>query len=555
MTPEIIAVGFGGLGLFLLGMWLITEGLRVAAAGSLAGLLARWTSSRARGLLAGTLLTAALQSSSAVTVAALGFVNTGLLRFERAVWVIFGSNLGTTLTAWLVALIGFKFKVDILALPLVGVGAMLRVFAPTDRYRNLGMALAGFGILFLGIETLAAAFAGVAPSLPLEVGAYRWVVMVGSGIVLTTLMQSSSAAIAVVLTALAGGLLGLADAAAVVVGANVGTTSTALIATLGATANARRLALAHVLFNVFTAIVALLMLHPLLGAVQILVTGLALGGDPTTALAMFHTLFNLLGILLMWPLEPRMSRFLQTRFQRRQMTSGALQYLDGNVAGLPDAARVALSKEFSRLLKQYPVAVGALARESRQGDSLPVDRRQVLDGIGEFLLDVSRRELTGAQAEIIIQGWHIQHNLVNIEEALAVSGGNKNKLRSRADAARATELLEDWFAQLQATLGQDWNAIEGAAEPGSFAAIESAYESVKATLLQWAMAGQLDRLVLDQSLQMISISRRIIEQWYRALGHYRLLCNSISSDLRRAADGAEGGTEPPRPPVPSRGER
>lgn len=543
MTVEIIAVGFGGVGLFLLGMWLITEGLRVAAAGSLAGLLARWTSSRARGLLAGTLLTAALQSSSAVTVAALGFVNTGLLRFERAVWVIFGSNLGTTLTAWLVALIGFKFKVDILALPLVGVGAMLRVFAPTDRYRSLGMALAGFGILFLGIETLAAAFTGVAPSLPLQVGAYRWVVMVGSGIILTTLMQSSSAAIAVVLTALAGGLLNLADAAAVVIGANVGTTSTALIATLGATANARRLALAHVLFNVVTAVVALLMLYPLLGAVQILMHGLALGSDPTTALAMFHTLFNLLGILLMWPVEQRMSGFLQTRFQRRQLSSGTLQYLDSNVAELPDAARVALYREFSRLLEQYPAAVGALVREHRQRASRPIDRRQVLDGIGEFLLDVSRRELTGAQAEIFIQGWHIQHNLVNIEEALALLRENGNKLRSRTDTSATTELLEDWFARLYETLAKDWSAIRGAAEPGSFAAIETTYESVKATLFQRAMAGELDRHVLDQSLQMISVSRRIIEQWYRALGHYQILRDSISADLRRASEGDEGGAE------------
>lgn len=543
MTLEIIAVGFGGLGLFLLGMWLITEGLRVAAAGSLEGLLAHWTSSRARGLLSGTLLTAALQSSSAVTVATLGFVNTGLLRFERAVWVIFGSNLGTTLTAWLVALIGFKFKVDILALPIIGVGAMLRVFAPTDRYRSLGMALAGFGILFLGIETLADAFTDVAPSLPLEVGAYRWAVMVGSGVILTTLMQSSSAAIAVVLTALAGGLLGLTDAAAVVIGANVGTASTALIATLGATANARRLALAHVMFNVFTAMVALLMLYPLLGAVQILMRGLALGSDPTTALAMFHTLFNLLGILLMWPVEPRMSRFLQTRFQRRQMTSGALQYLDGNVAGLPDAARVALGKEFSRLLEQYPAAVGMLARERLQGDSLPADRRQVLDGIGEFLIDVSRRELTGAQAEIFMRGWHIQHNLVNIEDALAVLHENKHQLRSFTAAFQATELLGAWLVRLQDTLAKDWVAIDRGAEPGSFAAIGPAYESVKATLLQRAMAGELDRRVLDQSLQMISISRRIIEQWYRALGHYQLLRGSTSPDLRGASDSDAGDAE------------
>src|SRR5690554_964219 len=107
-----LSVGLGGVGLFLLGMWLITEGLRLAAGASLERLLARWTSSRWRGLLSGILLTAVIQSSSVVTVAAIGFVNAGLMSFQRAVWVIFGSNVGTTLTAWLVALIGFKFQID-----------------------------------------------------------------------------------------------------------------------------------------------------------------------------------------------------------------------------------------------------------------------------------------------------------------------------------------------------------------------------------------------------------------------------------------------------------
>ena len=212
---EYVATVLGGVGLFLLGMWLITEGLKVAAGASLERLLASWTRNRLRGLLSGTLLTALVQSSSAITVAALGFVNTGLLRFERAVWVIFGSNLGTTLTAWVVALVGIKFQINVIALPLVGIGALMRVFAPADRYRNLGMALAGFGVLFLGIEVLSSGFQHLGESFPLPDAGTPLVWLVLLGIILTTLMQSSSAAVALVLTALAGGLLGFREAAAV----------------------------------------------------------------------------------------------------------------------------------------------------------------------------------------------------------------------------------------------------------------------------------------------------------------------------------------------------
>lgn len=297
MSFNDFSAALGGLGLFLLGMWLITEGLRVAAGHSLERLLSSWTSSRLRGLLSGTMLTALVQSSSAVTVAALGFVNTGLLRFERAVWVIFGSNVGTTLTAWLVALVGFKFKIDVMALPLIGVGALLRVFAPVDRYRNLGMALAGFGILFLGIQTLASGFDSLGQQVSLNGQEHSLLLMVLIGMALTTMMQSSSAAMALVLTALVGGLVGFEDAAAVVIGANVGTTSTALIATLGATSNARRLASAHVLFNVLTGLVALILLSPLLALVGWGASVLSLEHDPASRLALFHTSFNILGIL------------------------------------------------------------------------------------------------------------------------------------------------------------------------------------------------------------------------------------------------------------------
>ena len=518
MSFDYFSAALGGLGLFLLGMWLITEGLKVAAGRSLEHLLSSWTSSRLRGLLSGTVLTALVQSSSAVTVAALGFVNTGLLRFERAVWVIFGSNVGTTLTAWLVALVGFKFKVDLLALPLIGIGALLRVFAPVDRYRNLGMALAGFGILFMGIQTLSGGFDSLGQKVSLEDGEHNLLLMVLIGMVLTTLMQSSSASMAVVLTALAGGIVGFHDAAAVVIGANVGTTSTALLATLGATSNARRLAVAHVLFNVLTGVVALVLLVPLMALVHWMAEGLSLADDATSQLALFHTTFNLLGIALMWPLEPKLSAFLLTRFRERQSSGAVLQFLDRNVAAMPDAAVAALINELERVLVQYPSALVALPdhREARQQAAR--DRRALLTGIGDFLAEVSRQSLTEKQVQQLSVGWRIQHNLVNVDDALAVLDGNGAALARREDQSVAQEFLAPWFEEVSVRMTDDLGP-----EPGetSFEPFREAYDRTKSALLQAAITGRMSRQTLDIALQDLSQSRRLLEQWHRGLEHYR----------------------------------
>ena len=144
----------GGIGLFLLGMTMLTDGLKLAAGRALERILAAWTRTRLHGLATGVLLTALVQSSTAMTVAAIGFVNAGLLSFTSALWVVFGSNLGSSVTGWLVAWIGFKMKVDAFALPFIGLGMALKLTGEGTRRGGLGMALAGFGVLFLGIDLL-----------------------------------------------------------------------------------------------------------------------------------------------------------------------------------------------------------------------------------------------------------------------------------------------------------------------------------------------------------------------------------------------------------------
>lgn len=528
---QYVTTALGGIGLFLLGMWLITEGLRLAAGQSLERLLARWTSSRGRGLLSGTLLTALLQSSSAVTVAAIGFVNAGLIGFQRAVWVIFGSNVGTALTAWIVALIGFKFKIDALALPIIGVGALLRMFAPSERYRSFGMALAGFGVLFMGIDVLAGGFGELGARMDVD-ATYSLPMMVLLGVILTTLMQSSSAAMAIVLTAVASGVIGLTEAAAVVIGANVGTTSTALLATLGATANARRLAAAHVCFNLLTGIAALILLWPLVALVVQLGEWLEIDNDLVLLLALFHTIFNVLGILLMWPLEPYMSRQLLLRFADAPTpapsavpTVAALQFLDRNVASVPDAVSIALCRELQPILQALPSAITRLAQDH---DSVAASqqRLQHLSAIGDFFVTASSLPTRDEVSESLARIWRVQHNLVYVEETLQRLVVLWQQLEQQPTASLAQPPLQDWldatavYLQALPTTAQT--------EQADFEVLLSGYHAVKQQLLQAALQGQISRHALDTSLQLCSLSRYLIEQWLRAFNHHRQLLYTLT---------------------------
>ena len=256
MSVGILINAFGGLAIFLLAMLMMTEGLTVFAGGGLRQLLSRWTSTPLSGIAAGILVTGLVQSSSAVTVATIGFVNAGVLTLRQALGVIFGTNVGTTMTAWMVSLLGFGFKIESFALPILTLGVILRLVASRRRWKGIGKALTGFGLFFLGLAILKEAFAGLANIYSAEVAggamAGGMVAFLLVGFIATVLTQSSSTAIAIILTAAAGGVVGLDTAAATVIGANLGTISTAAVAVFKATPAAKRLALGHIFFNVLT---------------------------------------------------------------------------------------------------------------------------------------------------------------------------------------------------------------------------------------------------------------------------------------------------------------
>jgi len=384
--------------LFLLAMNMITDGLRLAAGNALRNILTKATLSPGRGILSGITITAFVQSSSAVTLATIGFVNAGLISMYQALGVIYGANIGTTATGWLVALIGFNIKIEAFALPLIGVGMLLRITGGDTRRAPLGLALAGFGLFFVGIDVLKDAFSGLTTAIDLQRitadGVTGILLFLFIGFLMTVLTQSSSAAIAITLTAATGGVIGPYAAASMIIGANVGTTSTAVFSVLGATSNAKRVAAAHVIFNIITAFVALLLLPIMFGIVKT-VGELAGAQDiPVITLALFHTTFNILGVILMWPLTSKLANMLERRFTTMEEIEGRPIYLDKSIAISPSLALNALGLELAH--------VGNIARRmskamlsQEQGITLQLksDRSAILQlvrKIGEFVSHLER---------------------------------------------------------------------------------------------------------------------------------------------------------------------
>lgn len=328
----------GGIGLFLIGMVLLTEGLKSAAGDGLKRALVRFTGGPVRAVLAGAGVTALVQSSSATTLTTIGFVSAGLLTFPQAVGVIFGANLGTTSTAWLVAVFGLKMSVLPAALPMVGAGALLRLLG-RGRVAHGGLALAGVGLIFVGVDTLQVGMAGLAT----QIGPDRFpggtllgrAVLVLVGAVMTVVMQSSSAAVATTLAALSTGAIDVAQAGALVVGQNVGTTVTAGLAVIGASVPAKRTALAHVLFNVSTALVAFALLPGLPFVARWLSTYVGSTND-TLFIAGFQTGFNLLGVFMLLPVIDRFSRLVTHIIPDRG--PALTRYLDRTVTRVPAVA-------------------------------------------------------------------------------------------------------------------------------------------------------------------------------------------------------------------------
>ena len=296
----------GSLGFLLYGMKMMSDGIQKSAGEGLQRILGFMTGNRILAVLTGLFITMIIQSSSATTVMVVSFVNAGLLTLKQSVGVIFGANIGTTITAWIVSLFGFKFNISAFAIPLFGVGFLL-VSVKRLQKESIGEALMGFGLLFLGLDMLSSIMPEISADKVAflanftDKGAFSIFLGVMAGLVITMIIHSSSAATAIILTMSYNGLLPWEFAAAMVLGSNIGTTIDAVIASIGTKVNARRAALVHVLFNVSGTVLAVIFFHPLLALVDVLVPGPVDQSTITTHIAMLHTVFNLINTIVFLP--------------------------------------------------------------------------------------------------------------------------------------------------------------------------------------------------------------------------------------------------------------
>ncbi|SDY61933.1 Na/Pi cotransporter family protein [Nitrosomonas sp. Nm33] len=309
MTAMIFQL-LGGVGLFLMGVVLLTDGLKALVGDALNRALVRFTGTPYKAFASGALVTLMVQSSSATTMTLIGFVSAGLLTFPQAVGVVLGASLGATGTSWVVSMLGLKVSLGFYALPLVGIGALLRLLSH-GRWRSLGLALAGFGLIFVGIDKLQNSMQDMAgifdlATLP-STGVISHLVTVVIGILMTVIMQSSSAVVATTLTALHVNAVNFDQAATLVIGAAIGTTVTSALAASGGSVSAKRTALAHIAFNLVTGVIALLLLPAFLWGLAF--AQQQMGLEPgAVSLAAFHTAFITLGVAIFLPFNRAFAR-------------------------------------------------------------------------------------------------------------------------------------------------------------------------------------------------------------------------------------------------------
>ena len=339
---------FSGLGLFLFGMIYLESKIKAGTGSSFRRIIRNGTDTHIKSLLSGLTATALFQSSSVVTLMALSLIGAQMMGLESAIAMIFGSNIGTTVTAWIIGLVGFKMDILLISYIFIGIGGLGSVLADQGgKWHNWFGAMVGFGLIFLGLESMKESFGSISQSF--DIAAYHfsnpyWYLLLG--LALTAVIQSSSASIAIVQSALYTSMIGFDDAAAFVIGANVGTTVTAVLGAIGGIPDKKRTALAHLVFNFSTGLLAMLLLKPLVSLVMLLMPG----EESVIQIALFHTIFNLIGVVLWFPFIAPLAKWLQRFFKREPLR--VTLYIHSVSTDVPEVALEALRKEIGHLSEE-----------------------------------------------------------------------------------------------------------------------------------------------------------------------------------------------------------
>jgi phosphate:Na+ symporter len=508
----------GGVGLFLLGMSVMTTGLKGLAGSRLRTVLSKAAATPLSGAFWGAVVTLIVQSSSATTMATIGLVSAGVLTFQQGLALVFGANVGTTGTGWLIALIGVRVSLSAVALPMIFVGALIKLLGH-GRVSAAGAALAGFALVLFGLTTLQQGMGGLAEQLhpadlPAVLGTSWWAGLYGAlalivvGLVMTAVMQSSTAAIAVTLSAHFAGAVGLDQACALIIGQNIGTATSSALAAIGASSTAKRLALAYILFKLIAALIALVLFPvtiPLLVRASDTVDGV-------TLLAAYHTAYNVVGVVVLLPVIDTFTRLVERILPERG--SPLTRCLDPAALVTPVATVEAVRRTVARALETMCGSLAtALAVASPGASARPwkdvVPAAEAADALRraqEFLSEASGPPESEDEQRRLTSTLHaLDHasrltETVGEEAAFGTTSGAPEDMRAAEVCAVAMRSAAALAAEVAALPASSDRAVPIASrgEPkGSFDSEEGAGAPQEAT--EQALA-QLERCTKELSL-------------------------------------------------------
>ncbi|MBZ9791024.1 Na/Pi symporter [Rhizobium sp. 3T7] len=472
----------GGIGLFLLGMTVMTDGLKALAGSALRIVLGKAAATPLSGAFWGAIVTLLVQSSSAVTMTTIGLVSAGLLTFPQGLGLVFGANVGTTGTAWLVALIGVRVSLSTYALPIIFFGALARLLGGR-RIAATGGALAGFALVLYGLTTLQQGMGGLAESLhpsdlPAVLGTPGIGWMEGSlglmslivvGLAMTAVMQSSTASIAVTISAFYAGAVGLEQGTALIIGQNIGTATSSALAAIGASTTAKRLALAYVLFKLIAALIAIVAFPITAPVMKAFTTSL----DGMTLLAAYHTAYNVVGVAVLLPATQRFTRIVERLLPFKQT---ALQRaLDPSALASPVVAIETARRVIAGVLGRTAASVSAMLSGGAVPSAPAAEAQAALLEVRAFLSELREGPETDAERLRMTSTLHALDHASRLVEILADDSSPGNPAQATG-GLRATELCA--------------RAMRAALATGGSITSESAL-STKAASIGWSVSTEV----------------------------------------------------------------
>ena len=515
--PDVLKL-LGGLGLFLMGMTVMRDGLKSLADRTATQWMTRFTRTPPLAALTGFVITVLVQSSTAVSVMSVGFVGAGLLTFPHALGVILGANVGSTVTGWLVALVGMKFDLQVVTLPIIFVGSIMRLFG-RRKVAAAGSALAGFGLIFTGVAVLQQGLQGMEAWMTPATfpGDTVWgrflLLLLGLGITLVT--HSSAAGVAFAVAAVHNGNLSLSQAAAMVIGMDVGTTATAALATIGATINARRTGFSHVIFNLLTAIGAFAVLPFYIQAMERFAPHWT-SANPELALVSFHSAFNLAGVLIALPFTNSLARLVEWLVPQR---NGFTSRLEQSLLLQPDLAlanvRVTLVEIMARCAAECARLLSSATTAADPTQTLE-ECRVALEETRQYLDKIPRSSADPENWRQQVACLHAVDHLARLINRL----GKVDRLDSfrRSDDLRARG--QSLVAALSVDLSKRENMLSLSAElKSAWAKLHESMESHRRTTVEQAASGAISTVDALAVLDSFRWLQRVSFHFYRVAEH------------------------------------